>query len=216
MPRHPLLLALLAACDPAAPPAPPAAAPVGPPAAEEAAGTPAEEDRPLDAPTQRIKELALAKDCATALAEATTLLQQSPANPDLLYWHARCLELSQRWPEAAVGYKAAIAVDPDFLGALHHLGVSLVMLRRCDEALPYLDHIVELQPTAGVSYYNRGHCRYFLKDLEGALADAEKGCSLGYEASCAVIDKIEKRQAWVKNLEKRNKDANPEALDAEK
>ena len=233
----PLLSGLLIACDPE--PAAPAAASEAPEGAEthsqptaeagggDYAGVPVksqgapiemapDEARELDAPTQRVKELVEAKDCATAMPEAEALLARDPEDPDLHYLHGRCLELAQRWPDAAAAYKRAVAADPDFLGALRHLGLALVMTRRCDEALPYLDHSVELQPDEGSAYYNRGHCRYFLKDLEGALADAEKGCSLAYEPSCTIIDKIEKRQAWVKNLEKRNKDANPEALDAQK
>lgn len=163
-----------------------------------------EEDRPISAELQRVRYLVEGGQCDEALARLEPILvgpEGQTADP--LYWRGRCAASEERWGDAVRDLKAATEIDPAFVGALQHLSDAYVMQRDCRSALPYLDRLVELRPEDGVAYYNRGHCRYYLKDAEGSIADAHRGCELGHTPSCNLLPRLERRLSWQNGLRER-------------
>ncbi|MEC8423547.1 MAG: hypothetical protein VX000_07200, partial [Myxococcota bacterium] len=79
-------------------------------------------------------------------------------------------------------------------------GGALAMQKRCEDALPHLERVIELMPEHHIGYVNRGSCRYRVGDVEGSIADAQMACELGNDRACRMVPKLEKRKAWKENL----------------
>ena len=63
-------------------------------------------------------------------------------------------------PGAIDAFHAALAIQPDHDRALYGLALSLIALRRLDEAVPPLERNTKLQPMSPYGWYQLGRVQF--------------------------------------------------------
>ena len=154
---------------------------------------PNEIPRPLNGEVARLSEMIIHADFQDVLDATASRTPEDDDWVDVQYHRGLAFTALGKPAEALECFQLAIAKEPSFTSAHWRIAWNFVFSKRCGDALPHLDKIIELQPETGPHYYNRGHCRFYTKDLKGALQDAEVGCTLGYKPSCDVAIKMERR-----------------------
>ena len=76
-----------------------------------------------------------AKDCVTARAKATAVLDKTPKMPDALFILGVCDEADGKPEDAVAHYKGALEGDPTSTGAAVNLSALLIDLQRYDDAI---------------------------------------------------------------------------------
>ena len=164
-----------------------------------------EADRQVTAEVQAAIDLLTAEpgDPAAARTALDQWIASHPDDVDARYWRARASMKTMAWSDAEADVRLVIDAAPDWVNARDLLGGALAVKRRCEEAIPHLDRVVELLPEHHIGYMNRGSCRYRVGDIDGSITDAEKACELGNDRACRTIKQLERRKIWKANLEKR-------------
>jgi tetratricopeptide (TPR) repeat protein len=81
-----------------------------------------------------------------AIAAMNDLLAMYPRDAELNYEAESWLDSQHEYEAAAKFGKRALAVDPNFAGALNILGYDLAGMHQYEQAIPYLKRYVELEP----------------------------------------------------------------------
>lgn len=89
------------------------------------------------------------------------------------------LLIQQNAPAAILKYEAAYKIDSTKVEANYGLGVAYLYDcqyngNNCFTSLSYLNTAIKIDENYRNGYYNRGQCKTFLKDLNGALKDYTK------------------------------------------
>jgi tetratricopeptide (TPR) repeat protein len=90
-------------------------------------------------------------------------------NQEELYDQAVDLIAEGKPEEAIARYREALAIDPDFLDALHGLALALAELERFEEAIEVGLKLIELEPDDPLVYTNLSRFHQRL----GNIAEAE-------------------------------------------
>jgi len=106
------------------------------------------------------------------------LLQQRPADLDVLYLLAVCDQSTGQVASAETLYRRILTRQPQHFGAHYNLALLLSNEGRDSEALPYHDAAIRLQPAEPWTYINRGNARSRLGDQAGAIADYERALAI--------------------------------------
>ncbi|HYL28285.1 MAG TPA: tetratricopeptide repeat protein, partial [Gemmatimonadales bacterium] len=146
------------------------------PAAGEAARRAAERAAAL-APGRPESQLALGyyyayvnNDNARALAAYEAGLKTAPGNADLLTGSALAEQSLGRWDAALAHLQRAQTLDPRSVLTSRRLGLTLVWLRRYQEALPAAERAITLAPANLAVIQNRAFVPLGQGDLAGARA----------------------------------------------
>jgi len=123
-----------------------------------------------------------------ALAEFNKAIQMDPRNAEAFYWRGRTLVSLGRLDQGAEDFKRAIQYKPDYAEAYDHLGWLASKRGEVDEGIAYLTKSIEFKPENAWAFYNRSRLFYSKGDLAGAMRDAEKACSLGYQDGCKAYE----------------------------
>ncbi len=75
--------------------------------------------------------------------------------------------------------QAHLANNPKDLTAFYSLAMSYYKLHHFDTAIQYYDTLISLKPNFNGAYSNRGICKLFLGDQQGACLDFENSVSYG-------------------------------------
>jgi tetratricopeptide (TPR) repeat protein len=113
---------------------------------------------------------------------------------------ATVLDELGRIDEAIAQLKRLIQLDPKFIGGYVNLGFQYTKQKKYREAIGYFDKALEIDKNEPLTLNNRGLARYYINDLEGAMADINKSLSIYKENSYAY-----KNRALV-YLAQKNKD----------
>ncbi len=97
------------------------------------------------------------RDFATEEAIWVDTVAKCPQNPRAHYNLGVVLDHLGRVSEAVVQYQAALAIDPNYVGALNNLGNALAEHGKVTEAFPFLEKAVHLQPSNVDAQYNLGN-----------------------------------------------------------
>ena len=128
-----------------------------------------------------------------AIAEYNRALELEPANADAYFWRGAAYERTGELDRALADFRQAIALDPDHVKAYDMLGRVLQDRNEFAASVRYLTRAIELEPEEGSHYYSRGRAYYALGQREQALADAQKGCDLGYQPACQIYQQHKNR-----------------------
>lgn len=82
------------------------------------------------------------------------------------------------YEDALRSYKQAESDNPQFIHAKRGIARSLMQLGRNNEALNYFNKVIELDPTFGTSYANRGILHDRMQSYTKAIADYHKALQL--------------------------------------
>jgi tetratricopeptide (TPR) repeat protein len=108
-----------------------------------------------------------------------------PATPafDKVARQALEAHAAQKLDEALALYQKALRIRPRWSEGRFALGTVLYDLDRYEEARAEFRRVTAEQPKSGAAWAFKGMCEFQLKNLEGALADLEKGRALGLGAN---------------------------------
>jgi Flp pilus assembly protein TadD len=156
-----------------------------------------EADRPEAPEVTAARVLVQDGKAPAAQAALETWLKAHPTDVDAQYWRGRSLLEQSKWKEAEAQLLVVIEAAPTWANPRSAMGAALSMQRRCEDALPHLDKLVELSPEHPHGYFNRGHCRYVVGQVDEAIADANRACALGHTRACDLVPRLEKRKKWM-------------------
>jgi len=128
------------------------------------------------------------KSYKEALAELNKAIQMDPRNAEAYYWRGRTLVNLGRLDQGADDFKRAVTFKPDYAEAYDHLGWLASKRGDVDEGIAYLTKAIEFKPENAWAFYNRSRLFFSKGDLAGAMRDAEKACSLGYQDGCKAYE----------------------------
>ena len=95
------------------------------------------------------------------------------------------------YDEATADFKMVVKLKPDYARPYHNLGWLYYQEGKYEESIRYLNRAIELEPNNGWAYYTRGRSHFKKGDLQMALRDTTKSCTLGYQQACSVQKKNE-------------------------
>jgi tetratricopeptide (TPR) repeat protein len=116
-----------------------------------------------------------AGDLDAAIAVLQKVLQESPDDPNALYYLGLSYAGKKMHAEAVDPLTRVTELSPDFPGAWFQLGVSLQALGEPEKALAAYDRTLELDPANAGSAYNSGLLLFEQNEVAEALARFEKG-----------------------------------------
>lgn len=133
-------------------------------------------------------------DPAAAMARLDAHLAEHPDDPDALVLRS-AQRPAEQLDQALAEAQRAVDLDGDFLGARIQLTDLLVPQRRCAEALPHLDWMVDRYPQHANAWSNRAFCSFATGHWEPGLADTLRACELGLVDACARLPGLRARHA---------------------
>ncbi len=80
----------------------------------------------------------------------------------------------QKWPEAVIAYREAIANNPNFSLSYHKLGQALAELKKWEEAVEAYQKAIEINPDFSWSYHKLGEALTKIKRWEEAVKAYQK------------------------------------------
>lgn len=95
-----------------------------------------------------------------ALALMDRVVQLAPRNDEMLFNRGFLRQQLNDHPAAIDAFHEALAVQPKHDRALYGLALSLIALRRLDEAVPVLERNTKLQPMSPYGWYQLGRVQF--------------------------------------------------------
>ena len=123
-----------------------------------------------------------------ALAEFNKAIEIDPQSAEVHYWRGRTLVNLGRLDQGEDDFKTAVKLKPDYSDAYDILGWLAAKQGRAEEGIAYLTKSIALKPDNAWAFYNRSSLLFAKGDLAGAMKDAEKACSLGYQDGCKAYE----------------------------
>lgn len=157
------------------------------------ASVPPRPARPIDDTVEQAVTLLESDRTEESIQALQTILRTDTDNADAHYWLAHAHLIGGDATSSLQHLEQAVALAPDFVEAQRSIADHYVFQRDCSAAMAPLSKVVELRPDDANAAFNRGHCRYALRDLPGALEDAQRACALGHQEACRVAIRIERR-----------------------
>ncbi|MGA3035668.1 MAG: tetratricopeptide repeat protein [Terracidiphilus sp.] len=115
------------------------------------------------------------KNEAGAIAEFQAAVKADPKAPDVHFGYGYLLWRELKLDEAETEFKSELASNPDHPFALTYLGDTEIHLNRSNEAVPYLEHAIQIQPSLalahldlGIGYQSQGRIDDALRELKCA------------------------------------------------
>lgn len=136
-------------------------------------------------------------------------LQRQPDNLRLLYESAKLNYLLKRYEEVLPRFEKALSLQDTSLLYLPLLGYSLAQLGRCEEAIPWLEHLLKHKEPNEQLHYFTGFCYLQLDSLEKSMAQYELAIQAGlspnlgtyHEHLGSIFSKKNQYRAALKNYE---------------
>ncbi len=112
---------------------------------------------------------------ATVIAAAKTMLQQAPKEFVIHHVLALSLDQTQQYPEAALAYQRAIALQPRMPELWFNFGIVLTHLQQIPEAIQAYQTAIQCNPQLFEAYGNLGTLYQKQGRLEDAIACYQAG-----------------------------------------
>lgn len=123
-----------------------------------------------------------------ALDELNKAIEIDPRNAEAYYWRGRTLVNLGKLDQGTDDFKAAVKFKPDYSEAYDNLGWLASRQGKVEEGIAYLTKSIEFKPENAWAFYNRGRLYFSKGDVAGAMRDAEKACSLGFQEGCTAYE----------------------------
>ena len=96
------------------------------------------------------------KNDAEALAEFQAAVKADPKTPDVYFGYGYLLWKALKFDEAEKAFRSELANNPEHSLALAYLGDTEIRLNHSEEAMPYLERAVRLQPSIAIAHVDLG------------------------------------------------------------
>ena len=140
-----------------------------------------------------VNRLTIFSDPLLLWDDALTLVKDRPDLPGVarIYLNrGKHLTDIKRYKDALADYQSAVKLTPNFYYYRYALAAGYMNMARYPEAIVEFTKALEMNPKMMQSYYGRGLAELEVSDKKAALADFEKGCSLGWQSACKKIKEI--------------------------
>lgn len=128
------------------------------------------------------------KNFNEALDELNKAIEKDPRSAEAYYWRGRTLVNLGKLDQGMEDFKTAVKFKPDYSEAYDNLGWLASKQGQVEEGIAYLTKSIEFKPENAWAYYNRSRLYFSKGDVAGAMRDAEKACSLGYQDGCNAYE----------------------------
>jgi tetratricopeptide (TPR) repeat protein len=91
-----------------------------------------------------------------AIAEFQAAVKADPKTPDVYFGYGYLLWKALKFDEAEKAFRSELANNPEHPLALAYLGDTEIRLNHSEEALPYLERAVRLQPSIAIAHVDLG------------------------------------------------------------
>ena len=135
-------------------------------------------------------ELAQEQDFAGALAVYDRAEVLNPDHPHLHFHRGRAHARLNAFEPARRDFERAIALDPDHFEAYRDMDYLLIRRGQWGDIVGYWNRFLARQPDHAEAYLERGGAHFHADDMERALADYERACSLGNETACNHLKEL--------------------------
>jgi tetratricopeptide (TPR) repeat protein len=115
------------------------------------------------------------KNDGGALQEFQAAVKADPKLPNVHFGYGYLFWKGQKLRQAEEQFRAELANDPDHSMSLAYLGDTEIKLNHPDQALPYLEHAIQIQPNLalahldlGIVYQGQGRKEDALRELQTA------------------------------------------------
>lgn len=134
-----------------------------------------------------------AKDPNGAIARLAVAIDATGGNAEVYYWRGRAYLLTEDHEHALSDFEAAIRLDPHHFES--YLNIDFILAKRgdWDAVIRHWTRYIELEPTNGRAYLERGGAYNHKGSRAAALDDARKGCDLGAQGACAITGRVASR-----------------------
>ena len=96
------------------------------------------------------------KNDAGAIAEYEAAVKADPKMPDVQFGYGYLLWRVLKFGEAEKAFRSELENNPEHPLALAYLGDTEIRLNRSQEAVPYLEHAVRIQPSVAIAHLDLG------------------------------------------------------------
>jgi tetratricopeptide (TPR) repeat protein len=96
------------------------------------------------------------KNDAQAIAEFQAAVKADPSAPEVHFGYGYLLWRVLRFDEAEKAFRSELQNNPEHPLALAYLGDTEIQLKHSDEAVPYLEHAVRIQPSVAIAHLDLG------------------------------------------------------------
>jgi tetratricopeptide (TPR) repeat protein len=96
------------------------------------------------------------KNDAGALAEFQAAVKADPKTPDVYFGYGYLLWRLLKFDEAERAFRSELENNPEHPLALAYLGDTEIRLNRSEQAVPYLEHAVRIQPSVAIAHLDLG------------------------------------------------------------
>jgi tetratricopeptide (TPR) repeat protein len=128
------------------------------------------------------------KNYKEALDELNKAIEKDPSSAEAYYWRGRTLVNLGKLDQGIDNFKAAVKFKPDYSEAYDNLGWLASKQGQVEEGIAYLTKSIQFKPDNAWAFYNRSRLYFSKGDVAGAMRDAEKACSLGYQDGCNAYE----------------------------
>jgi tetratricopeptide (TPR) repeat protein len=130
-----------------------------------------------------------------AIAAFSKLLALQPKNVEALKERAENYINEAELDKAMADLAKAKALAPTDPWVYHKTGMALFCLNRYNEAVDAFSAAIKISPETPLFYFSRGEL--YLRHLDSrdkAMADFDKGCSLGFPLCCHELEMLKAQQ----------------------
>lgn len=135
---------------------------------------------------------------AEGIAALDTWIAAHPDDADALHWRGRGYVVLKDHAKAAPDLGLAVEKDATWVNAYRWAAFNQFQIDGCENAMSFLEKVVELAPEEPASHFDRAQCRGELRAFDGAAEDAQKACDLGMEAACEKAKRYKRRADRIK------------------
>lgn len=96
------------------------------------------------------------KNDAGAIAEYEAAVKADPKMPDVQFGYGYLLWRALKFGEAEKAFRSELENNPEHPLALAYLGDTEIRLNHSQEAVPYLEHAVRIQPSVAIAHLDLG------------------------------------------------------------
>jgi tetratricopeptide (TPR) repeat protein len=132
-------------------------------------------------------QLIQAKDASSARTRLSSAIDLTGGSAELHYWRGRAYLLAEDHTRALADFVTAIRFDARNFESYRNIDFILAKRGDWDGVIRHWTQFLDLEPTNGKAYLERGGAYRQKGDQPAAVADVRKACQLGTQEACDIL-----------------------------
>lgn len=122
-----------------------------------------------------------------AIGEFSKCIDSDPSNLNAFLQRATAYNITKQFEKAVSDYDKVLEQRPGMTNVMLSRGTSLMKLKKYEKALNDFNQVIAADEKNEEAFNNRGWCKKYLGDQEGACADWKKSKKLGNSESKIIL-----------------------------